>query len=220
MMIMESQDYKMYESLPGDFYDESLAKSNPVTRHYHGSRYAKIRKFIGARFREGMRILDVGSGSSSWNTGKLPVTAIDINQSMLGYGRRMGYIKEGIQFDLDKGKLPIEDGAFDFVVFSEVLEHLHTPQREVREACRVLKKGGFIVVTVPLDTFLSPWQVLFELGCFLRGNILGNDYFRKRCGHIQHFSVAGMASLLEGNGFRVVGKDITLLNIGMIAEKE
>jgi SAM-dependent methyltransferase len=124
-----------------------------------------------------------------------------------------------VEFDLDKGKLPIADGSFDFVVFSEVLEHLHTPQREVKEAWRVLKRGGFIVVTVPLDTFLSPWQVFFEIGCFIRGDILGDGYYRKRCGHIQHFSVKTMSALLERSGFKVVEKDITLLNIGIIAMK-
>lgn len=209
----------MYESLPGDFYDESLSKANPLTRHYHASRYAKIRRFIGGSFKEGMKVLDIGSGSSSWNTAGFPVTGVDINKGMLDYGRKMGYMVRGLVSDIENAPLPVQDGSYDFAVLSEVLEHMADPLRLLKEANRALRDGGMVVVTVPLDTPFSPWAVFFELGCILRGDIMGDPYFKKRCGHIQHFSVAAMSRLLAEAGFVVVGKDVTAFNIGLMARK-
>ena len=195
-----------------------MKNANPLTKYYDKSRYQKIREFIFSRFKEGMKIADLGSGSSSWNTAKLPVTAIDINEEMIQYGKKIGTIKDSVTADLEK-PLPIAKEKFDFVVMSEVIEHLAEPKKQLQEANRILKKGGFLVVTVPLDTPLSPWQILFEIGCFIRGDVMGNNYFKKRCGHVQHFSVFSISELLEKNGFKVVEKNITALNIGMVAQK-
>jgi SAM-dependent methyltransferase len=210
---------EIYEEVPPDFYDTSLKKANPLTRYYHENRYGKIRKFIGSRFRKGMRILDLGCGSSSWNITGFQVTGVDINLKMLEYGKSKGYLKDFARCDFAREPAPFEEGTFDFVVISEVLEHLTDPARAVAEARRLLKKGGHMIVTVPFDTFLSPWSVLFELGCFLRGDILGNEYYRRRCGHINHFSPKTISALIEKEGFEVIEKDITLLNIGLLAKK-
>ncbi len=215
---MEENYNKMYKAVPGDFYENEMVKANPLTKYYHNNRYEKIRKFITPRFKKGMKILDLGSGSSSWNITKLPLTALDLNQDMLKQGKRLGHNKDFIVADLEQ-KLPIDRETFDFVVMSEVIEHLTEPKKQIREAYRVLKKGGFLIVTVPLDTPLSPWQILLETGCFIRRDILGNEYFKNRCGHVQHFSVESIGKLLESCWFTIVEKNITFLNIGIIAQK-
>jgi ubiquinone/menaquinone biosynthesis C-methylase UbiE len=43
--------------------------------------------------------------------------------------------------------LPFADGAFDVVIFSEVIEHLMQPELAVWEIARVLKPGGTCVMT-------------------------------------------------------------------------
>ena len=55
------------------------------------------------------------------------------------------------------------DGSFDTVLCTEVLEHLHTPERAVDEMYRVLKTGGSVILTT---RFIFPLH-----------NIPG-DYFR------------------------------------------
>jgi SAM-dependent methyltransferase len=49
----------------------------------------------------------------------------------------------------DLHDLPIGSGSFDFVVCTEVLEHVADPVRCLRELRRVLADGGGILVTVP-----------------------------------------------------------------------
>ena len=209
----------IYHQLEPEFYDSSLKTLNPITSYYHSNRYAKIRRFICSRFHKKMTILDLGCGSSSWNINRLSVTGVDQNKDMLTYGMKKGYISKAVEWDLVKGPLPFKDEQFNFVVISEVLEHLDHPGMTIKEAHRVLKKGGFLIATVPLDTNFSLWQILFGIECFLIGDLLGNEYYRKRCGHVQQFSVEKLANIFEMNDFSVVDKDITIMNIGIIAER-
>jgi SAM-dependent methyltransferase len=54
--------------------------------------------------------------------------------------------------------LPFEDGRFDFLLSSHVLEHIRDDRRAIRELGRVLRPGGRAVVMVPYD----PHKPTFE----------------------------------------------------------
>jgi len=56
-----------------------------------------------------------------------------------------------IIWDLNKRKLPFRDNSIDYFVASEVLEHLFYPLDILRELKRILKPGGFGVITYPND---------------------------------------------------------------------
>jgi SAM-dependent methyltransferase len=43
----------------------------------------------------------------------------------------------------------IADRSFDFVHSSHCLEHLHDPQRALTEWLRIVRPGGFLIITVP-----------------------------------------------------------------------
>jgi len=53
----------------------------------------------------------------------------------------------------------IEDGAFDFVHSSHCLEHLMDPREGIRHWLRVVRPGGYLVITVPDED-------LYEQGVF------------------------------------------------------
>lgn len=47
----------------------------------------------------------------------------------------------------DAHKLPFGDASFNYILCTEVLEHLHTPQQAIGEMYRVLKPGGSLILT-------------------------------------------------------------------------
>jgi 2-polyprenyl-6-hydroxyphenyl methylase/3-demethylubiquinone-9 3-methyltransferase len=58
----------------------------------------------------------------------------------------------------DALRLPFADEVFDVVVAGEVLEHVREPGQVVAEACRVLRRGGTLV----MDTIADTWWGRFS----------------------------------------------------------
>jgi SAM-dependent methyltransferase len=56
---------------------------------------------------------------------------------------------EHVQIMADAYRLPFGDGAFDVVLCTEVLEHLHTPAAALAEMYRVLRPDGKLLLTTP-----------------------------------------------------------------------
>jgi len=72
----------------------------------------------------------------------------------LGAHPRLSYVNG------DAMNLPFADDSFDYVVCSEVLEHLPDDARAAHEMFRVLKPGGACVATVPCQDYPWTWDPL------------------------------------------------------------
>lgn len=85
-------------------------------------------------------VLNLGSGTTkaNANTINLDIEAFE-NVSVVGDGH----------------KLPFRDQTFDVVISISVLEHVNHPQKVVKEIHRVLKRGGYVFISVP---FLFPFH--------------------------------------------------------------
>lgn len=51
------------------------------------------------------------------------------------------------------------DGQFDYAVLGEVIEHLERPEAAVKESFRILKKGGILALSTPLEEIKEPGAV-------------------------------------------------------------
>jgi len=143
-------------------------------------------------------ILDVGCGSGylahllKRERPSLEIHGCDIAEAALVQSREV--LDVAYYLDLDRANLPEPNDKFDLVVCTEVLEHIYDVSRCVREIARVLKPGGFFIVTVPN---LSFWRFRLEV---LRGRIpslIANEL------HIHAFNVSRLESLLRDYEFRI-----------------
>jgi Methylase involved in ubiquinone/menaquinone biosynthesis len=97
----------------------------------------------------------------------------------------------------DAYRLPFPDDAFDAVICSEVLEHLHEYPKALSEITRVLKPGGVFVPTVP-----RAWP---ERICWALASGPGG-YADQPGGHIRIFREAALSNEIERLGFSPFGK--------------
>ncbi|MFT4570521.1 MAG: SAM-dependent methyltransferase [Hyphomicrobiaceae bacterium] len=88
-------------------------------------------------------------------------------------------------------ELPFADAAFDCVIFSEVLEHLHEEDRVLDEVHRVLRPGGLLALSVPRE---GPEAVCWALS---------HEYRNTPGGHLRIYRREQLRSKLEAHGYRV-----------------
>jgi len=55
--------------------------------------------------------------------------------------------RTGVDVVADAHELPFKDGEFQTILCSEVLEHLHTPEKAISEMYRVLETDGTLILT-------------------------------------------------------------------------
>jgi len=114
---------------------------------------------------KGNRILEVGCRSGNltqfYHEGN-QVEGIDVDRNALVEFEKRLKLK-GYWVDVDSEDLPFDDGTFDVVVFSEVMEHLRFPQKALCEIARVLRKNGTLIGSVP-NAFRMRNRLKFLLG--------------------------------------------------------
>jgi SAM-dependent methyltransferase len=103
-------------------------------------------------------------------------------------------------------RLPFDDETFDCAVLEEVIEHLENPAHVVREFNRVLKPGGWWVVTTPNALCLRS-RVHFLLSGFVKGRRRPANYNAPPGDYTNLFipSLPTFHYLLWSYGMRILG---------------
>lgn len=98
------------------------------------------------------QILDVGCGTGetmNFLDALIPnckAYGVDASPLAVKYAKGRGHKKVYLGV---AEKLPFKANFFDAVLFLDVLEHIEKPARSLKEAKRVVKKGGIIIVSCP-----------------------------------------------------------------------
>ncbi len=180
-----------------DYY-EALWERLPAETHPPD--LALRRGFLLAHARASDRALDLGCGDGHF-TGMLAdavmrVTGADVAEAALTRARRRhpGVRFERVPFD---GELPFEDGAFELVWASEVIEHVADTARWLSEVRRVLAPRGRLLVTTPSHSRA-------RLACY------GIAAFSPPVGdHLHLYTRRSLAGLLGEFGFAPVDVRVT-----------
>ncbi len=65
-------------------------------------------------------------------------------------------LKAGQQVDFEKDTLPVADGAYDTVLFLNVMEHIFNHQHIANEVVRIVRPGGQLIGFVPFLMWYHP----------------------------------------------------------------
>jgi SAM-dependent methyltransferase len=150
----------------------------------------------------GARILEAGCGFGGWvyylNARHYRAVGVDLNATVLAQSdRRLVPLCRG-----DVLKLCFDDDAFDAYLSLGVVEHFREgPDAALREAKRVIKPGGYILLSTPTTNLFRnvvnhPVRRLFDLVHRLRGRRLNFAEYRfTKRELIEHVRSAGFEIL-------------------------
>jgi ubiquinone/menaquinone biosynthesis C-methylase UbiE len=114
--------------------------------------FARRRAFLLGEAADGERALDLGCGAGDFTAelarAEVQAVGADVAQAAIARASRRhpGVEFRVVPFD---GPLPFDDGAFELVWASEVIEHVADTAMWLSEVRRVLVPGGRLLVTTP-----------------------------------------------------------------------
>lgn len=132
---------KFYEK----FHEDKI--TNPVTEFMQHERCTFLRSILKNAKGE---VLIIGCGSEdemSILNDKCNGIGIDISENAIKKSKEK-YPKYTYLI-ADARNLPFQDGRFDFVICSEVIEHIPQNEKVISEIKRVLKNSGILILTTP-----------------------------------------------------------------------
>ena len=130
---------------------------------------ARQRKLISVLAKlpiRGGKLLDIGcaDGNLSLMAKEVliakEVYGLDVSTECLQEARKKGV--KTFKVDVNRDRFPLEADSFDVIIASEILEHCILPANLLREAYRVLKTGGYLILSTPnLASFYDRFLLLF-----------------------------------------------------------
>jgi len=131
-------------------------------------------------------ILDVGAGTCKYRKycSDLNYTSQDFCEYKGvgdGCGSQTGeWDTSKIDIVSDITKIPVPGSSYDYILCTEVLEHVPYPERALSELTRILKKGGKIIITAPFvsNTHMSPFHYCTGFNRYWYEKVLGDLGFK------------------------------------------
>lgn len=97
----------------------------------------------------------VGLQTKSWNTNKIDIASDIID-------------------------MPVKNSSFDYILCTEVLEHIPYPDRAIAEFSRILKPGGRLILTAPFasQTHFAPFHFCTGFNSYWYKEVLKKEGFK------------------------------------------
>jgi ubiquinone/menaquinone biosynthesis C-methylase UbiE len=145
-------------------------------------------------------VLEVGCGAGAFVRAiksyrdDLLLTGVDVDSDAIAHAKNIDHTNKYLTADAHE--LPFPKDSFNAVIAIDVLEHLHDPLKAILEIKRILKKGGILYLSVPLEGSL--WTI---------HGLSSRIGFRPKyiyASHIQQYSNHDIVKLLEQAGYKNV----------------
>lgn len=155
-MNTQKQEYDKIK--PGHYYI-AMHQGSTIQQFWHNTKFNQIKKHITTH---NVRILDIGAGPGCFLS-LLPkdfqlAIVSDISFSQLQFAKdKIGKIN---CITCDANKLPFKQNSFDYIILSEVIEHLpkESSKKILKTIHVLLKPAGKLILTTP--NYHSLWPIL------------------------------------------------------------
>jgi ubiquinone/menaquinone biosynthesis C-methylase UbiE len=124
------------------------------------------------------------------------LTAFDLSVSAVRQANSL--LPRNHYLQADGMQLPFVNGSFDFVLSSEVIEHMLNPEQMLAEINRVLKPGGHVLLTTP------NWTSFFGMARWMGEKILRRSVTSDDQPVDHWYTQRMMKAVLQQAGFNVV----------------
>lgn len=167
--------------------------------HYFNSIRKEIATLLPAKIE---KVLEVGCGSGAtlnWlkqEKGCTWVAGVELTEDASARARdRLDFFMTG---DIEKIKLPFDNGSLDLILCLDVLEHLVDPWLAVKNLIELLKPGGAMIVSLPNVMHRSAMLPLLlnDRWDYVPSGILDRT-------HLRFFTRKTTVELLERSGLTV-----------------
>ena len=167
---------------------------------------AKIIRLVGQE----KKVLEIGAGPGSitkvlTNKNSCSVIAIEIDEKSISELEH--HCKKVYRSDLNNTKWVDElsdEGLFDVVVATDVLEHLYDPWQTLQLIGKLLSQNGYILLSIPHVSHAVIMACLAD-----------NDFAYSETGlldktHIRFFGIKNMEQLVSDAGMKIIGAEFVV----------
>lgn len=103
------------------------------------------------KLKRNLKILDFGAGSGV-NTEMLSVFGkVDVFEKNK---TALNFLRKNIKINKSFSNLTMKENHYDFILLADVIEHIKKPKNTLKFLKKILKKNGYILITVPAYQFL------------------------------------------------------------------
>ena len=207
---------KMDEDTANTFFEKTIQDYDAIAEKYSEVRekdWEEMNFLFDNYLNPGDKVLDLGCGNgrfyNNFHPGEVEYTGVDPSRKLIKIAKE---IHPDAYFDVAHGfAIPFEDEYFDKVFSIAVLHHIPSfafRQYFLAEAMRVLKVGGYLILTVwDMDEKLvkrkfNPLAILWQAG-LEEGDVLLPWYGLKDV-YFHAFSLDELAELAQSMGLRIV----------------
>lgn len=149
-------------------------------------------------------ILEIGGGQSGLTTLLYPQAEVVNLDKDADYAEAACNQQSNVRFVCgDATALPFPDCSFDGVTMFDVVEHVEDDERAISEALRVLRPGGFLLLSTPNENWRFPYYKFMQPICPAEANVMNGwghvrrGYSLERLQQLVGFSCADYATFIN-----------------------
>ena len=190
-----------YRNLAGADKDKSYLEKKWGMHYFNGRCNEGLLLLMNSEKEHPIKVLEIGCDCGANLLGiknRFPnsdLYGLEINENAANIARHL--VKNVEVGNIEDERLPFLEETFDYIIFGDVLEHLHNPEQTLKYCRRFLKKEGCVIASVPNLMHISVMQEL------MAGNFTYKDSGLLDSTHIHMFTYNEIIKMLIRAGYSV-----------------